>query len=197
MLTSTPKTRTRTPSWAIPSAFRRSCTRRCWAASCRPIFPFPTGYRLRGYLYFTRTEEGKQYPLHYRKRDTEGADEELLLDLNALAAGHSFLSLGTFAVSDDNSLLAYSLDTTGFRQYTLHIKDLRDDQTLTERMERVTSAATIARFSIQSKTKRPSGRTVSTVTFSARASPTRCSTKKLTSVFGLTSSARAAERFYC
>jgi len=98
-------------------------------------------YRLRGYLYFTRTEEGKQYPLHYRKRDTEGADEELLLDLNALAAGHSFLSLGTFAVSDDNSLLAYSLDTTGFRQYTLHIKDLRDDQTLTERMERVTSAA--------------------------------------------------------
>jgi len=98
-------------------------------------------YRLRGYLYFTRTEEGKQYPLHYRKRDTECADEELLLDLNALAAGHSFLSLGTFAVSDDNSLLAYSLDTTGFRQYTLHIKDLRDDQTLTERMERVTSAA--------------------------------------------------------
>ena len=98
-------------------------------------------YRLRGYLYFTRTEEGKQYPLHYRKRDAEGATEELLLDLNALAAGHSFLSLGSFAVSDDNSLLAYSLDTTGFRQYTLHIKDLRNGQTLTERMERVTSAA--------------------------------------------------------
>jgi oligopeptidase B len=98
-------------------------------------------YRLRGYLYFTRTEEGKQYPLHYRKRDAEGAAEELLLDLNALAAGHSFLSLGAFAVSDDNSLLAYSLDTTGFRQYTLHIKDLRNGQTLTERIERVTSAA--------------------------------------------------------
>src|SRR5436190_6291069 len=49
-------------------------------------------YRLRGYLYFTRTEEGKQYPLHYRKRDAaENAPEELLLDLNALAAGHSFL----------------------------------------------------------------------------------------------------------
>ena len=98
-------------------------------------------YRLRGYLYFTRTEEGKQYPLHYRKRDAEGAAEELLLDLNALAAGHSFLSLGSFAVSDDNSLLTYSLDTTGFRQYTLQIKDLRTGQTLPELIERVTSAA--------------------------------------------------------
>src|SRR5258706_5092330 len=97
-------------------------------------------YRLRGYLYFTRTEEGKQYPLHYRKRDAENATEELLLDLNALAVGHSFLSLGAFSVSDDNSLLAYSLDTTGFRQYTLQIKDLRTGQTLPERMERVTSA---------------------------------------------------------
>ena len=98
-------------------------------------------YRLRGYLYFARTEEGKQYPLHYRRRDVEGAPEELLLDLNALAEGHSFLSLGAFAVSDDNSLLAHSLDTAGFRQYTLQIKDLRTGQTLPEGIERVTSAA--------------------------------------------------------
>src|SRR5712692_8143661 len=98
-------------------------------------------YRLRGYLYFTRTEEGKQYPFHCRRRDTENAPEELLLELNALAAGHSFLSLGVFAVSDDNSLLAYSLDTTGFRQYTLQVKDLRIGETLAIRIERVTSAA--------------------------------------------------------
>jgi oligopeptidase B len=98
-------------------------------------------YRLRGYLYFTRTEEGKQYPIHARKRDTENAPEELLLDLNELAAGHSFLSLGSFAISDDNSLLAYSLDTTGFRQYTLHVKNLRAAETLPVRIERVTSAA--------------------------------------------------------
>src|SRR6202035_357480 len=98
-------------------------------------------YRLRGYLYFARTEEGKQYQLHCRRRDAEEAPEELLLDLNALAAGHSFLSLGSFAVSDDNSLLAYSLDTTGFRQYTLQITNLRTRQTLPERIERVTSAA--------------------------------------------------------
>jgi oligopeptidase B len=98
-------------------------------------------YRLRGYLYFTRTEEGKQYPIHCRRRDAENAAEELLLDLNALAAGHSFLSLGAFAVSDDNSLLAYSLDTTGFRQYTLQIKNLDNGETLPLRIERVTSAA--------------------------------------------------------
>ncbi|HLW76896.1 MAG TPA: hypothetical protein VKS01_07915, partial [Bryobacteraceae bacterium] len=98
-------------------------------------------YRLRGYLYFTRTEEGKQYPIHCRRRDSENAPEELLLDLNALAQGHSFLGLGAFAVSDDNQLLAYSLDTTGFRQYTLQIKDLRTDEALPFRIERVTSAA--------------------------------------------------------
>jgi len=98
-------------------------------------------YRLRGYLYFTRTEEGKQYPIHARTRDAENAPEELLLDLNALAQGHSFLSLGAFAVSDDNSLLAYSLDTTGFRQYTLQIKNLRSGESLPVRIERVTSAA--------------------------------------------------------
>ena len=98
-------------------------------------------YRLRGYLYFTRTEEGKQYPIHCRRRDSENASEELLLDLNALARGHSFLGLGVFAVSDDNQLLAYSLDTTGFRQYTLQIKDLRTGEALPFRVERVTSAA--------------------------------------------------------
>jgi oligopeptidase B len=98
-------------------------------------------YRLRGYLYFTRTEEGKQYPVHCRRMDVEGSPEELLLDLNSLAEGHSFLGLGAFAVSDDNQLLTYSLDTAGFRQYTLQVKDLRRGETLPLRIERVTSAA--------------------------------------------------------
>jgi oligopeptidase B len=102
-------------------------------------------YRLRGYDYFTRTEEGKQYPLHARRhaqkiKDAE-APEEVLLDLNALAEGHSFLGLGSFDVSDDNDLLAYSLDITGFRQYTLQVKSLRTGETLPERIERVTSTA--------------------------------------------------------
>src|SRR5216683_3143046 len=67
--------------------------------------------------------------------------EALLLDLNQLAEGHSFLGLGSFEVSDDNQLLAYSTDTTGFRRYTLHIKDLQTGGTLPEQIERVTSVA--------------------------------------------------------
>jgi oligopeptidase B len=102
-------------------------------------------YRLRGYLYFTRTEEGKQYPIHCRSNadasDAESLVTQILLDLNVLAQGHTFLGLGAFAVSNDNHLLAYSIDTTGFRQYTLQIKDLRNGETLPEHIERVTSVA--------------------------------------------------------
>jgi len=98
-------------------------------------------YVLRGYRYFTRTEEGKQYAIYCRQRDAEGTPDELLLDLNVLAEGHSFLGLGSFEVNEDNHLLAYSTDTTGFRQYTLQIKDLRSGETLPERIERVTSVA--------------------------------------------------------
>src|SRR5712664_1675423 len=98
-------------------------------------------YKLRGYLYFPRTEEGKQYAGHSRRRDAEGSAEELLLDLNLLAEGHSFLGLGSFEVSQDNHLLAYSTDTTGFRQYVLQVKDLRTGSTFPGRFERVTSVA--------------------------------------------------------
>jgi oligopeptidase B len=106
-------------------------------------------YRLRGYDYLTRTEEGKQYPMHARRAvgaagsesAADNASEELLLDLNVLAEGHSFLGLGSFDVSDDNNLLAYSIDVTGFRQYTLYVKSLRTGETFAERIERVTSTA--------------------------------------------------------
>src|ERR1700704_6246456 len=100
---------------------------------------FSVPYKLRGYFYFTRTEEGKQYAIHCRRRDAPGAAEELLLDLNAFAEGHSFLGLDSFDVSENNDLLAYSTDTTGFRQYTLYVKDLRTGVTFPERFERVTS----------------------------------------------------------
>ena len=97
-------------------------------------------YRLRGYLYFTCTEQGKQYPIHCRRVDASGSLDEMLLDLNRLAKGHSFLGLGAFDVSHDNQLLAYALDTTGFRQYTLHIRNLWNGAIFPEAIERVTSA---------------------------------------------------------
>ena len=74
--------------------------------------PYPLG----GFLYYTRTEEGKQYPIHCRKAGDSG-EEQVLLDVNALAEGEKFMSVGAFAVSDDGRLLAYSSDRTGFREY--------------------------------------------------------------------------------
>lgn len=97
-------------------------------------------YRKGAYLYYSRTEEGKQYPIHCRKRAPEGA-EEVLLDLNALAEGHAYLALGDYETSPDGTLLAYTTDTTGYRQYRLHVKDLAGGRDLEITAERVTSVA--------------------------------------------------------
>jgi oligopeptidase B len=96
-------------------------------------------YRIGDYFYYSRTEEGKQYSYQCRRKGSMQGPEEILLDLNKLAEGHSFLGLGAFTVSDDGSLLAYSTDTNGYRQYTLHVKDLRTGETLPEAIERTGS----------------------------------------------------------
>ncbi len=96
--------------------------------------PWPEG----GYLYYTRTEEGKQYTIHCRKKGPQGK-EEVLLDVNALAKGEKFMSTAAFTVSDDGNWLAYSTDNTGFRQYKLHVKDLRTGDVRSNLAERVTS----------------------------------------------------------
>ncbi len=95
-------------------------------------------YRSGNYLYYVRTEEGKQYPIFCRKKGSLDAPEEIVLDQNELAKGHKFMSLGALLPSDDGNLLAYSTDNTGYRQFTLHIKDLRTGELLPERIERVT-----------------------------------------------------------
>jgi oligopeptidase B len=97
-------------------------------------------YRLGGYMYYTRTEEGKQYPVYARRKGTMAAPEELLLDLNEMAKGHTFMSVAEFDVTSDANLLAYSTDTTGYREYTLYVKDLRTGQSA-KVAERVSSAA--------------------------------------------------------
>ncbi len=97
--------------------------------------------RLGDYFYYSRTEEGKQYPIRCRKHGSLDAAEEITLDLNALAEGHSYLGLGTYTVSDDTHLLAYSLDVTGFREYTLYVKDLRTGEVLPDRVEKTGSVS--------------------------------------------------------
>jgi len=91
------------------------------------------------HYYYSRTEEGKQYPVQCRRPGSMEGAEQILLDLNELAKGHTFFALGAFAVSDDENLLAYTSDTTGFRQYQLHVKDLRTGELLPDTAERVTS----------------------------------------------------------
>src|SRR5262249_28270983 len=90
--------------------------------------------------YYTRTEEGKQYPIRCRKGGPDGK-EEVLLDLNELAKGQKFLSLGAFSVSDDGHLLAFSTDVTGYREYTLQFKDLRTGKLLPDRVAKVGGVA--------------------------------------------------------
>jgi len=95
----------------------------------------------RGYYYYSRTEEGKQYSIGCRKKGTLEAKEEILLDLNEMGKGLKFISLGDQDLSENSQLLAYTTDTTGFRQYTLHVKDLRNGRILPDTAERVTSVA--------------------------------------------------------
>jgi oligopeptidase B len=119
-------------------------------------------YRDGAWWYLTRTEEGKQYAIHSRRAatdnenvgapglDSETGDssqphspgsenEKVILDGNLLAEGHAFFSIGATDISPDGRWLAYSTDLTGFRQYTLHIKDLESGDTLAEEIERVGS----------------------------------------------------------
>ena len=98
-------------------------------------------YREGDYDYYSRTEEGRQYPIHCRKRATPDAPEQVILDLNQMAEGHAFMALGAFAVRDDGLRLAYTVDTTGFRVYDLRVRDLTTGADLPDRVHDVGSVA--------------------------------------------------------
>lgn len=95
--------------------------------------------------YYAKTLEGKQYPVFCRRAagkdgaDDAAAPEQVLLDQNAMAEGLPFLSIATRRPSDDGSKLAYLVDTTGFRQYALRVRDLATGKDLPDAAERVTS----------------------------------------------------------
>jgi len=96
-------------------------------------------YREGDYFYYTRTEAGKQYPIRCRRKGGMDAAEEVVLDVNEMAKGLAFMTVSEYAVSPDGNLLAYSYDNTGFRQFTLAVKDLRTGKTLVDHAERVGS----------------------------------------------------------
>ena len=85
-----------------------------------------------GYHYYTRTEEGKQYAIHCRRRGSMDAEEQVLVDLNGIVEEErlEYLTLGFIKVSPDHRLLAYSLDRDGNENFTIHFKDLETGEHL-------------------------------------------------------------------
>ena len=88
--------------------------------------------RLDGYLYYTRTEAGGQYPILCRKPGCLDAAEEILLDENSLASGHRYFRVGAVEVSPDHRFLAYSVDVSGAEEFTVYIRDLKANALLPE-----------------------------------------------------------------
>lgn len=97
-------------------------------------------YKKGSYWYFSKVEEGKQYPTYLRSKTQDGKDPEILLDQNKMAEGFKYFSISIFEPSDDGNLLAFATDTTGYRQYLLQVKNLRTGEILSDKIERVTSA---------------------------------------------------------
>ena len=88
--------------------------------------------KIRDYYHYTRYEEGKEYPIYCRKKHNLEAPEEILLDCNALAEGYAFFDVGEVSLSEDDCLLAYSVDTVSRRIYTVYVKDLETGELVGE-----------------------------------------------------------------
>jgi len=98
-------------------------------------------YLKNGYYFYTRYEEGKEYPIYCRKKGNLGAEEEILLNVNEMAEDYNYYSVRGLSVSNDDKLLAYFVDTVGRRKYTIRIKDLSTGETLEDQIPDATSFA--------------------------------------------------------
>jgi oligopeptidase B len=93
--------------------------------------------RQRGYWYYSRFEQGKDYPIFARRAGTMQAAEEILLNVNELAAGKDFYQVGSYVISQNNELIAYAEDTNGRRQYTIRFKNLKTGEVLKDEIKNV------------------------------------------------------------
>jgi len=96
------------------------------------------------YYYYTRFEEGSQYPIQCRKYKTLESPEEIFLDVNELAKGHEFFNVGNYALNHDQTILAYSVDIKGRRIYDIFFKDLKTGKLLDDKILEVTGSAVFA-----------------------------------------------------
>ncbi len=95
-------------------------------------------YKRDDYYYYTRYEEGREYPIFARKKHSLDQPEEIMLDANLLAQGHEFFSIGGWAVSSGQDILAYAVDTEGRRIYTTYVKSLMTGELLPDLIPQVT-----------------------------------------------------------
>ena len=117
-------------------------------------------YLKRGWWYYTREVQGLQYPIYCRRKGSMTAPEEVILDVNEIAKGKSYAGVDFWEVSPDGRYLAYGADFTGYREYTVYVKDLSTGQRLPDRLERVDSLAWAADnatlfYAQQNAAKRP------------------------------------------
>ncbi|UCC75155.1 MAG: S9 family peptidase [Gemmatimonadota bacterium] len=97
-----------------------------------------------GFYYYTKTEEGKDYPIYARKKGSLDAEEEILVDVNELAEGHGFTSVRWPAVSSDGNIIAFAQDTVGRRFYDVRFKDLETGELHPDEIDAVTGNMTWA-----------------------------------------------------
>jgi oligopeptidase B len=95
-------------------------------------------YKKGSYWYHQRYVEGGEYPVYCRRAQSSTAEDEIMLDVNALAAGHEFFSTRGLRVSADEKLLAYATDSVGRRFYTLRVRNLESDEDLVDNIPNVT-----------------------------------------------------------
>jgi len=101
-------------------------------------------YRKNGYYYYTRYEEGKEYPIHCRRKGSMEAEEEIMLNVNEMAEGHAYYSVSGLSVSTNNRYLTFGVDTVSRRKYTLHVKDLQTGEILADQVPLTTGGSTWA-----------------------------------------------------
>lgn len=101
-------------------------------------------YKENGYYYYTRYEEGKEYPIYCRKKENLEADEEILLNVNILAEGYDYYQIGGMSISEDNKILAYGIDTVSRRRYTIYFKNLETGKLLKDEIPNTTGRVTWA-----------------------------------------------------
>jgi len=146
-------------AWMAPAAALRERLYREMVGRIREddeSCPYPKG----DWLYYSRTEAGRQHRIHCRRpRGGEGG-EQVLLDLNELGRDVGYIALGELEISDDGRRMAYSLDTTGFRDHTLHAVEIATGEPLLDPVERVASVAWAADgetllYALEDDAKRP------------------------------------------